>query len=187
MKQQASWQQGSAAAPYCATTLILSQALQAASQATSLDIASHPDFNTLATNALLLALAQTSCIYPTSSTSNGYTQGYSHNEQQPGSAGGEYGQTFPPGCSAEGAQQLQAGLELVCQASRQLLKRCSGAAQMQMASALMLAALPIVQCAQSGEPHCCTQRQTRSQGCLDSNVLLVVHVNGPAARFVVKL
>ena len=171
MKQQAIWHQGSAAAAYCTITLVLSQALQAASQATTPDIASHPDFISLATHALLLAMAMTSCIHPISSTSSGHTQAYSHSERQPGSAGGQYQQIMPPGSGAGGVQQLQAGLESVCQAGRQLLKTCSGAVQMQMASALMLSVLPIVECGQSGEAYCCMQQESHSPSCLDGSIV----------------
>ena len=160
MRLEASWEQGTAAASYCSTTQALCQTLQAASQAVTPDIASHPQFTTLATDALLASMALSSCIQPAAMPSSGsghrdtaHSRESHHDEHARARVMGEEHEQggLPPGCSAKGVQQLQAGLESVCHSGRQLLSRCCGWMQMQMGTAVMLAALAVVQAAPPGE------------------------------------
>lgn len=166
MRLEASWEQGSAAASYCTTTHALCQALQAASHAAPPHIATHPQFVPLATDALLGALALSSSIHPAGMQIPGSGHAHTHRNEDSQGWGAPQGEggcqeerhkqvVLPPGCSAQGVQQLQAGLEAVCHASRQLLSSCSGVLLMQMATAVMLAVLSIVQCAPSGALRCC--------------------------------
>ncbi|KAL3149121.1 hypothetical protein ABBQ32_001960 [Trebouxia sp. C0010 RCD-2024] len=161
MRPKASWDQGSAAASYCSTTQALCQALQAASQAVPPEIATQPQFVPLATNALLVSMALASSVHPGSTHNPG--SGHAHAHTRGNSQGGGRSQgegalheelheqaVVLLGCSEEERKQLQAGLESVCQACRHLLCSCSGVLQMQMAIALILAALSIVQCAPPG-------------------------------------
>ena len=150
MRQEASWRQGSAAPPYTTLTLVLCQALQAASQATPPEISSRPEFVTLATSAMLSCLAQASSIQPTHSNSNSchHDQGEGHSGNGEGPA--DFEQVLPPGCRDAGVQQLQTASKCVCQAGRQLFKSCSGVVQAQMGTAFALAALTIIQCASPG-------------------------------------
>lgn len=165
MRLKARWDQGSAAASYCSTTQALCEALQAASQAVPPEIATHPQLVPLATNALLVSMALASSIHPGSTHIPSSAHAHAHSRDNSQGGGGSQGGgalheelheqvVVPPGCSAEGLQQLQAGLESVCQASRHLLCSCSGVLQMQMATPLILAGLSIVQCAPPGEPSC---------------------------------
>ena len=160
VRLEARWEQGTAAVSYCSTTQALCQTLQAASQAAPPDIAAHPQFTTLATDALLACMALSSCTQPASMHSSGShhkdTADSRENDQDgyegPRVMGEEHEQGgLPPGCDAEGVQQLQAGLESVCNAGRQLLRSCFRDMQMQMGTAVMLAALAVVQCAPPGE------------------------------------
>lgn len=160
MRLEASWEQGTAATFYCSTIQALCQVLQAAAQAAPPDIATHPQFAALATDALLASMALSSCIHSTGMHSPGsdgdhtaHRQESSQGEQRgPRVMGDQHEQgVLPPGCTSEGVQQLQAGLESVCHASRQLVRKCCGAIQMQMGTAAMLAALAVVQCAPPGE------------------------------------
>lgn len=160
MRLEAGWEQGTAAAFYCSTMQALCQTLQAAAQAAPPDVATHPQFAALATDALLASMALSSCIHSAGVHSPGSDQ--DHTPHSPDSSQGEQGGPrvmggqheqggLPPGCGAEGVQQLQAGLESVCHAGRQLISKCCGVIQMQMGTAVMLAALAVVQCAPPGE------------------------------------
>ena len=160
MRLETSWEQGTAAKSYCSTTQALCQTLQAASQAAPPDIVAHPQFTTLATDALLACMALSSCTQPagmhSSASHHGDTAHSRENGQDeyegPGVMGEEHEQGgLPPGVGAEGVQQLQGGLESVCHAGRQLLRSCCGMMQMQMGTAVMLAALAVVRCAPPGE------------------------------------
>jgi len=144
MRQEASRQQAPAAPAYCPITLAVSQVLLAASQAAPASVLSRHEFVTLATDALLLCLPLTACLVPVSG--NGFS---SHNGDDVGV--GQYEQVVPIGCSAQGVQQLQTGLGLVCQAACQLLSSCSQPLQAQLATSLMLAALPVMQTVSSGD------------------------------------
>ena len=146
MRQEASRQQAPAALAYCPITLAISQVLHAASQAAPASVLSRHEFVTLATDALLLCLPLTACLVPVSG--NGFS---SHNED--GVGVGQYEQVMPIGCSAQGVQQLQTGLGLVCQAACQLLSSCSQPLQAQLATALMLGALPVMQTVSSGDGY----------------------------------
>ena len=144
MRQAASRQQAPSAPAYCAITLAVSQVLYAASQAAPASVLSRHEFVTLATDTLLLCLPLTACLAPVSG--NGFS---SHHG---GGVGvGQYEQVVPVGCSAQGVQQLQTGLGLVCQAACQLLSSCSQPLQAQLATCLMLAALPVMQTVPSGD------------------------------------
>lgn len=160
MRLEASWDQGTAAASYCSTTQALCQTLQAASQAAPPDIAAHPQFVPLATDALLTSMVVSSCMEAAGMHSCGNDGGLTGHRQEPQQ--GQHGEGtlmgqgheqggLSPGCTAQGVQQLQAGLESVCHAGRQLLRSCCGVMQMQMGTAVMLAALAAVQCAPPGE------------------------------------
>ena len=159
MRLDASWAQGTAAASYCSTTQALCQTLQAASQAVPPDIAAHPQFTTLATDALLTSMSLSSCTPADWHSSGSDHKDTAHSQENGhGGRGGarvmgpEHEQgALLPGCGAEGVQQLQAGLESVCHAGRQLLRRCCGVMQMQMGTAVMLTALAVIQCAPPGE------------------------------------
>ncbi|KAA6419843.1 MAG: hypothetical protein FRX49_10206, partial [Trebouxia sp. A1-2] len=142
-RQAASRQQAPAAPAYCAITLAVSQVLHAACQAAPASVLSRHEVVTLATDAILLCLPLTACL----ATVNG--NGFSRHT---GDAvdGGQYEQVMPVGCSAQGVQQLQTGLGLVCQAACQLLSRCSQPLQAQLATSLMLAALPVMQTVPAG-------------------------------------
>lgn len=143
-RQAASRQQAPAAPAYCAITLAVSQVLHAACQAAPASVLSRHEVVTLATDAILLCLPLTACL----ATVNG--NGFSRHT---GDAvdGGQYEQVMPVGCSAQGVQQLQTGLGLVCQAACQLLSRCSQPLQAQLATSLMLAALPVMQTVPAGD------------------------------------
>ncbi len=144
MREEPGWHQGSAAPPYCNITLAVSQVLHAASSAAPEDVLSRPEFITLATDALLLSLPLTASIAPVHS--NGYSKGHSDSAM----VNEQYEQQLPAGCSQQHVQQLQTGLQLVCQAGSQLLQDCSQALQGQLATSLMLAALPIIPAAPPG-------------------------------------
>jgi hypothetical protein len=142
-QQEASRQQAPAAPAYCAITLAVSQVLHAAFKAAPATVLSRHEFVTLATDALLLCLPLTACLAPVSG--NGFS---SHRGN--GVEVGQYEQVLPVGCSAQGVQQLQTGLGLVCQAACQLLSSCSQPLQAQLATSLMLASLPVMHTVPSG-------------------------------------
>ena len=144
MRQEASRQQAPAALAYCPITLAVSQVLLAACQAAPASVLPCHEFVTLATDALLLCLPLTACLVPVSG--NGFS---SHHGD--GVGVGHYEQVLPVGCSAQGVQQLQTGLGLVCQAACQLLSSCSQPLQAQLATCLMLGALPVMQTVSSGD------------------------------------
>ena len=160
MKLEASWAQGTAAASYCSITQALCQTLQAASQAAPPHVAAHPQFTTLATDALLASMALSACTRPVP-VHNRHSSGIDYEDTARSRENGQgelrvMGEEqeqggLPAGCSAEGVQQLQAGLESVCHAGRQLLRSCCGVMHMQMGTAVMLAALALIQCAPPGE------------------------------------
>lgn len=155
MRQEVSWEQGTAAAIYCSTIQALCQTLQAAAQAAPPDIATHPQFAALATDALLASMALSSCMHSRGGDENHTPHSPESSQGEPGGPrvmGAQHEQGgLPPGCSAEGVQQLQAGLESACHAGRQLLRKCCGAIRMQMGTSVMLAALAVVQCTPPGE------------------------------------
>lgn len=146
MRQEASWRQGSAALPYCAITLAVTQVLHAACTAAPAPVLSRPEFVTLAADALLLCLPLTACLTPVHG--NGFSRHSNHDVKAE-----QYEQALPSGCSVQAVQQLQLGLELVCQAGCRLLSSCLQPAQAQLATSLMLAALPLVLTVPSGERH----------------------------------
>ena len=160
MRSEAGWEQGTAPAFYCSTIQALCQTLQAAAEAAPPDIATHPQFAALATDALLASMALSSCIDSPSMHSPSGDEDHTAHKQESGQGeqggprvkGGQHEQGgLPPGCTSEGVQELQTGLESVCHAGGQLLRKCRGAIQMQMGSAVMLAALAVVQCASPGD------------------------------------
>ena len=136
MQHEVGWHEGSAAPAYCTIMLAVSQVLHAASQAAPPAILSSPEFTSSATETLLLSLKLTASL-------RGLQD---HGQATDFHRGGDvqYEQGLPPGCNSEGMRQLQTGLGLVCEAGRQLLHGCSGPLQLQLATSLVLAVLPII-------------------------------------------